>query len=711
MALALLSQGLVLFCRTANARYNLACATLGAMALAPVLTFLALGTFGDGIGADGPARMTADISRDTLQALAASDGAVTSPWLNWLVVLWSAGVAALSLRVAGGWYVADSMRRRDISPLPPALMARFERMREALGISRPVQFLQSAVVNAPAVVGWLRPVVPIPMSAVIELTAAQLEAVIAHELAHIRRFDALASLLQMMIEAALFYHPAVWWISRRIRVEREHCCDDVAINMSGDALGYAKALASLEEWRALPTPVLAANGGVLRHRISRLLGLDIRNSSVSVMGVAGVGLVCLAGCVVAHGADVDANAATAAPFPSLALVADFEATQPTPTAPPMAPLVPPPAIQAMPAPAALPSPALLINPVIPALPPLADLRSHGRDHHDDDDDNDDDFAERMRDMQRDLARETAEHAREIAEEAREQAREAREQLREESLDRMRDMERGRSRHRTSVPKAEDASYVAALQAAGLKDLDADEIIALKNQNVTPAYVRDIVAGGFNPRVSQIIAFKTQDIDPAYIKEIRASGLEPSAGQIVAFKTQDIDAAYIKEVRATGLDPSANQIIAFKNQGIKPAFVCDVHAVWPDAGANQIIALHVRGVSPEYIKTVRASWPDISVNDMVAMSNLGVKAADAAEYRKSGVKDLSVKQIFSYKATGVTPEFVRTLQAAGIKDLSPRDYTTAKVRGITPEFLDAVRKHGFNNLTLRQLIALKDADVL
>ncbi len=682
LALALLFQGLVLFCRTANARYNLAFATLGAMALAPVLTFVALGAVSDSAGGDDPARIAADITNDALQALTATDGTVTSPWLNWLVVLWSAGVAALSLRVAGGWYVADSLRRRDITPLPAALNARFERMREALGISRPVQFLQSAIVKAPAVVGWLRPVVLIPMSAVVGLTPAQLEAVIVHELAHIRRLDALTNLLQMAVETALFYHPAVWWISHRIRVEREHCCDDVAVNMSGDALGYAKALASLEEWRALPMPVLAANGGVLKHRISRLLGLNIRNSGVSVMGVAGVGLVCLAGCVVAHGADVDANAATAAPFPGLALMADVAPTPPTPPAPALAPLPPVPAAVPRPArgaaPAALPHPTLLVAPVTPALPSLADIRI---DH--DDDNDDDDFAERMRDMQRDLARETAELAREQAEEAREQAREARDQLREKSLERMRDMERGRSRHPSTPPKPEDASFVAALQATGLNGLDADEVVQLKTMGVTADYVRDITAAGYNARARNLIAFKSQGIDAAYIKEIRASGMEPSA----------------------------SQLLALKSQGIKAEFVRDIHAAWPDAGASQIVALRVHGVTPEYVKAVRAHWPDISVNDLVAMRTLGVSAADAAEYRKSGAADLSVKQVFSYKTTGVTPEFVRALKDAGIKDLSSRDYTTAKVRGITPEFLAAVRKHGFNNLSMRQLIALKEADVL
>lgn len=670
LALVLAFQFLVMFCRTAHARYTLAFATLMAMALAPVITYVALGAADAGSDGIDIQDMAADISRSAATAVNAFSAASTptSPWLNWLVVLWLAGVALLSLRVVGGWYVADSLRRRDVTPLPPALRARFERLRIRLGISRPVQFLQSAIVNAPALVGWLRPVVLIPVSAVIGLTQAQLEAVIIHELAHIRRLDALANLLQMAVETVLFYHPAVWWISRRVRIEREHCCDDVAVSMSGDALGFAKALASLEEWRALSSslalPMLAANGGVLKHRISRLLGLNIRTSNVSVMGVAGVGLVCLVGSVVAHGAGADANAAAVAPFPGLALIANE-----APVAP-LAPLVPAP-----------PAPVLAV-PAAPVMPSINNIRIRVRDTNRDDD-RDHDEADRARELQRELAREQADLAREQAQEARDEAREARDQLREDALEHMRSLEEGRSRHPAKAPAPGDASYVAALEAAGLKDIDTDDVLQLKSMGITADYVREIAAAGFTPRVKSLLAFKAQGVDTAYIKNVRASGI----------------------------DPSASQILAFSAQGIKAAFIKDVHAVWPDASASQIIALHVRDVTPEYIKTVRASWPEVSVNDMIAMSTLGVSAADAAEFRKSGAPDLSVKQLLSYKTLGVTPAFVRALKAAGIKELSARDYTTAKVRGITPEFLEAVRKHGFSNLSMRQLIALKDADVL
>ena len=90
------------------------------------------------------------------------------------------------------------------------------------------------LVDVPTVIGWLRPVVLVPASALAGMTPQQLEAILAHELAHIRRHDYLVNLLQTLVETLLFYHPAVWWLSRRIRIERENCCDDLAVSLCGD---------------------------------------------------------------------------------------------------------------------------------------------------------------------------------------------------------------------------------------------------------------------------------------------------------------------------------------------------------------------------------------------------------------------------------------------------------------------------------------------
>jgi HEAT repeat protein len=130
------------------------------------------------------------------------------------------------------------------------------------------------------VIGWLHPVILLPASALTGLTPQQLEAIIAHELAHIRRHDYLINLLQALIEALLFYHPAVWWVSRQIRQEREHCCDDLAVTVCGDARAYARALLEMEQLRAAgPHLAMAANGGSLLPRIQRLVGAEPKRAN------------------------------------------------------------------------------------------------------------------------------------------------------------------------------------------------------------------------------------------------------------------------------------------------------------------------------------------------------------------------------------------------------------------------------------------------
>src|SRR5580692_6312419 len=121
---------------------------------------------------------------------------------------------------------------------------------------RAIRVLISTVAESPSVIGWLRPVILLPAATLAGLEPEQLQAVLAHEIAHIRRHDYLVNLAQTVVETLLFYHPAVWWVSARIRHERELCCDDAAVAMCGDAVFYARALTSLERLRAA-TPRLA----------------------------------------------------------------------------------------------------------------------------------------------------------------------------------------------------------------------------------------------------------------------------------------------------------------------------------------------------------------------------------------------------------------------------------------------------------------------
>src|SRR6185295_3081242 len=146
------------------------------------------------------------------------------------------------------------------------------RTAQRLGVRQAVAILQSTLVDVPAVVVVVRPLVLVPASALTGLSTRELEAVLAHELAHIRRHDYLVNLLQTTIETLFFYHPAVWWVSAQARQEREHCCDDLAVAACGDVLTYARALTALEHLRGCEVQLaVAASGGSLLVRIQRLL--------------------------------------------------------------------------------------------------------------------------------------------------------------------------------------------------------------------------------------------------------------------------------------------------------------------------------------------------------------------------------------------------------------------------------------------------------
>jgi bla regulator protein blaR1 len=221
----------------------------------------------------------------------AVQGALPSA-LPWIFALWLAGVALLSIYHLGGWTQARKLAKTG-RPLGEDLEATVRALADRLRVTRAIRLLESSAVPVPAVIGWLRPAILVPASTLAGLSPRQLEAVLAHELAHIRRHDYLVNLLQTVVETLLFYHPAVWWVSSQVRRERENCCDDLAVAVCGDRLGYARALVDLEGLRT-PSPrlAMAADGGSLLDRIRRLVGAPARRSPRSwVAGVLALSLL------------------------------------------------------------------------------------------------------------------------------------------------------------------------------------------------------------------------------------------------------------------------------------------------------------------------------------------------------------------------------------------------------------------------------------
>jgi len=274
VAMVLAGVLLVLRRRTPQARYVASCVALLVMAAAPAVTFFAL--LQPQCGAAMPVSMPPPAPRE---ALLLRDIAVSpEPWtavgsvLPLLVVLWIAGVALFAVRALGAWLVVQRTCRGAVA-VGSDLASRAREMALALGVRCRIEVRVSHAVSVPSVVGCFRAVILFPAAALAGLPTSQLEAILAHELAHVRRYDYLVNLLQTAVEALLFHHPAVWWVSARIRMEREHCCDDAAVSLTGDLRTYANALVTLEELRASRLAIsVAATGGELLPRIRRILG-------------------------------------------------------------------------------------------------------------------------------------------------------------------------------------------------------------------------------------------------------------------------------------------------------------------------------------------------------------------------------------------------------------------------------------------------------
>ena len=286
--------------RSPEARYAIACAGLTAMLATPLVTAAFLWTSesvarpADGV--NGPDALRSEDSATTPRL---ATGAMPSPansaagtrirletWLSYVVWAWLAGVTLLMARFVGGCWRVHRLRLASRAESLSPWQSASERLAARLRLDAAFRVVESALVDAPSTIGWIRPVILLPVAALANLAPVQIEAILAHELAHIRRRDYVVNLLQTVAEALLFYHPGIWWVSARVREEREHCCDDVAVEMCGEPAAYASALTELAAWRTGDTALaVGATDGSLLARVRRLLRVQQDDEPRSIGGV------------------------------------------------------------------------------------------------------------------------------------------------------------------------------------------------------------------------------------------------------------------------------------------------------------------------------------------------------------------------------------------------------------------------------------------
>jgi len=269
-------------------RYTIATANLFLIFIASIATFIYLNNSAPSISNESVTALQYPVSYSTtgvennffvLQLNLLASFFQTN--LQLIVLAWGIGASLFSLRVIGGWWSLKKIKASAV-PANDAWSQKVQSLAEGLGIGKIIALGESALIQAPVVIGYLKPVILLPLGMLSGLSTAQLESIFIHELIHIRRGDYIVNLIQTFLEALFFFNPFMWIISGIIRREREHCCDDAVIKVHGNALAYAQALATLEEARLSRIGLalsFADNKKQLLNRIKRIMEKSVQSYS------------------------------------------------------------------------------------------------------------------------------------------------------------------------------------------------------------------------------------------------------------------------------------------------------------------------------------------------------------------------------------------------------------------------------------------------
>lgn len=579
----------------------------------------------------------------------------------WLDGLWLAGVVLLSLRAVGGWWVLQRISQRTINLAPHTLRLRLDVLRRNMDIPRFVELRLSHKIANPVTAGVLRPWILLPVTALTTLSPEQIEVVLSHELAHIRRADYLWNLLQTMVETLFFFHPAVWWISRRVREERELCCDDVAMACCNDPAVYATALLRLEEERKSRLRLAMALDGHqsragLRSRILRILGDEeqpnrVRPISLAAVAVGALLFVC----------------------PGTKVFASFRAV-PT-VAHSVAPVV-----------------RRAIRPVMRAVNPLAGI------------------------VQETASKPSAA----VPAPPQEQSSGAPDQSSETPasrsyIDQMRAAGYDVDIDKYVAMKVQGitAAYASEMAKAFGARVSADQLISMKVQGITAEYLSQMRAAGYNVDASKYIAMKVQDITPAYAEEMaKATGGQLSADHLIAMKVQDVTPEYMSQMRADGYDASTDKYIAMKVQGITPDYANAMAKLgYGKPTVDELIALKVQDVTPEWAEQLHANGIEASsFRDLISYRIFEVSPDFIAGMKAAGFSGIPPKKLVELRVQGITPDYAKSVRSQ-FPDATVNDLVQMKIFDIDAAFIASAQKHGFAPLTIQKLVKLRMSGIL
>ncbi|MBK8565166.1 MAG: M56 family metallopeptidase [Saprospiraceae bacterium] len=674
-----------------------------------------------------------------------------TPHLPLIVLVWFVGMSVFLLRLLGSLAYISYLKKHLNFPVESYWEELFADLRQRAGVRRGIELLESALVRSPVMVGYLKPVVLFPVGMINRLDPNEVEAILAHELAHILHHDHLLNLLQGIVETLFYFNPAVWWLSGKIRHEREIAADDAAIRLTGDSVGYAKTLVAVQELafeRAIRGAAFAFTGdgkGQLFHRIQHILHIKSpKNFNMEKMvGTLAVVLILLGlgysqsnhsfsfgengGQVKFIGKDVtgvwqgtlngdevcltisrryengswsNTDCYKKTDFTTLPTGTDGEFSM-----------------------AQAAGKAVFTG-------KFEGEEGYGKFRFEPDRS----FAEWLgqqgiADVDDDVlyqlffAKTTKAYVTTLVQSG--YGKVSGEDLvalsiHNVTLEKINSYNQLAKKLGDRKPDIEDVvalsihevtpEYAQQLESIGFKGLKMDDVMAYKIHEITPEFVKYCHEMGFpNLSAEDVLSFKIHDITTEYLADLKKAGLNKlSADEVLAMKIHEVTPETVDKFKRMGFDNiSQEEILSLQIHDIEPEFLAEMDKLgFKDLSADEAMSLKIHGIDADFIQKLKdAGFENLSMDEVMSCKIHQIDGGYVAELKKAGFTDLSVDEVMNCKVHDIDAAYVAELKKAGFKDLSIDEVVSCKIHNVSPANLKGFEQLGFKNIGVEEAINL------
>ena len=664
-----------------------------------------------------------------------------------IVAIWFLGMTVFLCRLLGGIsrvYYLRSRMNFHADPYWADVLSKFALQSK---FNTGIELLESALVRSPLTIGHLKPVILFPIGLINRLSESEVEAILAHELAHILRRDYIFNILQSVVEVVFYFHPAVWWLSNQVRQERESACDDQAIALLGDKLNYAKALVTIQEMAFLPmSPALAFAGtkrSQLLVRVHRLFSPPTTKFNIMEKWIA-TGLVVCSLMVLAFGQHIQNNNIVIenasfshnsglweAEFNGDSVCMNFSSKTKegnwmngecfaknnfTNLS-----LTPGETAFQMIRPAGTMSMTGKIEGTsgygrfefTPNESYRTNLTQNGVKEVDDE--------LLIHCFFANLPNEFISFLKKTG-----YSTVSRDELLQLAIFRLDEvairgyLDLATSLGKKNVPLQQlvelkianvSPETVGQLAKAGYKDLDLSDVSALSLQNVSPAFIDSMNSLGFGKlSMDDVMSAKIHGIDADFVKQWQNTNFgKLSFDDIMSAKIQGLDADFVKQWQNTNFGKlSFDDLMSAKIQGLDPEFIKQAQSLgFPNLSFDDMMSMKIQGIDADFVKKAQSlGFENLSFDDIMSMKIQGIDADFIKQCQNIGFGKLSFDDVMSMKIHGITPEFVKQCQEIGLRHLNLDDVMSMKIHGIDAAFVKEAKQMDLGELSLDDLMNIR-----